>query len=439
MSLMSSAKPISPLGPARNPPLWKRPVFLLPATFLGAILVGTILLSLPGVSGPAVGLLEALFTATSAVCVTGLVVVDTGSDFTPAGQAIILALIQAGGLGIVTFSMTVLVIARKRVALEQDAALKETYTPVAGWHLGRLLAGVVGLTLLLEAIGALVLQRSYGDWWPSVFHSVSAFCNAGFSLHSDSLQSAGPGVWLPIAVLVFLGGLGFTTLLELRAVYRKDARRRYTLNTRLVLMTSGALILAGMLIFWILGSSVKDALFMSVSARTAGFDTSPIGAMSTPMLLIMMLLMFIGASPGSTGGGIKTTTAMLVLVLVAAVLRGRKDATIHGRTIPHTLLRRALAVMVCALFVIFGGIFALAALEPSSHERFLPLAFEAVSAVGTVGLSTGITAELTAASKLVLCVLMFVGRVGSLSIFLVLIRDTGPSRVQYPHERVLVG
>ncbi len=421
---------------------WSRPEVLLPLTFLGAIAAGTLLLLVPGMSRGGVGPLEALFTSVSAVCVTGLAVVDTGTEFTRRGQAVIMVLIQAGGLGIMTFSVLVLLVAGRRVALEQEAQVRETFSPVAGWNVGRLLGLVLLSTLAIEAAGFLLLWHSMGDAWSAAFHAVSAFCNAGFSLMPDSLQRAGPAVVLTVLGLVVLGGLGFTTILELvGAVAPGGGRaRRFSLHARLVLR--GSILLWGLgtlLLALAMGGDLRHAVFMSASARTAGFDTVPVASLPGAALLILMPLMFIGASPGSTGGGIKTTTLGVALALVRTILRGRDQVVVDGREIPRDVLRRMFAVIACSAVVVFVAILLLDLFEGDRPGDLLPLAFEAVSAFGTVGLSTGVTPALQPASKLLLCVVMFVGRVGSLSFFLLLVREVPASRVRYPEERVLIG
>jgi trk system potassium uptake protein TrkH len=420
----------------------KRPEVLLPITFLVAILVGTGLLLLPGMASERVGPLEAFFTATSAVCVTGLVVVDTGTDFTAAGQGVILGLIQLGGLGIMTFSVLALVLAGRRVRLDQEAAVKESFTSIATMSLGRLLVTIVGVTLLLELVGFLALDQALGDTWSAAFHSVSAFCNAGFSLYAESLRDRGPGVVLAVLFLLVLGGLGFTTLLELgrNLWWRRHKRRRFTLHARLVFLTSillwggGTLLLAATE-----GGGLDHAVFMSASARTAGFETTPVGELSGASLLVLIPLMFVGASPGSTGGGIKTTTLAIGVLAARVVLRGRSRMVVFEREIPRSLVRRMYAVIFCSVLVIFLAVFLLHVFEGGRAERVLALTFEAVSAFCTVGLSTGVTPDLTVASKVLLCVVMFVGRVGSLSFFVLLVRDAPSSHVRYPEERVHIG
>jgi trk system potassium uptake protein TrkH len=415
---------------------------LLPVTFLIAILAGAVVLELPAMSGPEVGPLEALFTATSAVCVTGLIVVDTGTAFTHAGQGVIMLLIQLGGLGIMTFSVLALVMVGRRVTLHHEAHVKSTFTTVAGWPLPRLLVTVFGVTLLFELAGFFVLRPALGDTWSAAFHSVSAFCNAGFSLYADSLHRFGPSVVLPILALLVFGGLGFTTLIEIgrNLVPRKARRRRFSLHARVVFLTSLILWGAGTLLIAITEvGDFRHAFFMSASARTAGFDTVSVANMSGGSILVLIFLMFVGASPGSTGGGIKTTTLALVVLVVVSTLRGREHISMYGREMPRMILRRMFAVVACSVLVVFVAVFLLDVFEGGRHENILALIFEAVSAFGTVGLSMGVTAGLTTASKLLLCLVMFIGRVGSLSLFVLLVRDAAPSRVRYPEERIMVG
>ena len=415
----------------------------LPLSFLGAILVGTLLLLLPGVDvDGAVGPLEAFFTATSAICVTGLIVVDTGSDFTELGQAIVLALIQVGGLGIMTFPAVAMVVARRRVSLDRETTLRETFTPIATWSVGRVLFTVFASTFVLEALGFLALRGELGDW-SALFHTVSAFCNAGFSLYPDSLASQGPAAVVPIFILLILGGLGFTVLLELVRPpwHRRRARvARTSLHTRIVLLTSAGLLAVGFVTLLVLERGQPGhALFMSATARTAGFETTATGELTTGSQLALMPLMFVGGSPGSTAGGIKTTTLAVLVLLAFASLRNRERPVLFGREIPLGVLRRSFAVLICSLAVIGLVAFLLALLEEQRGREFVPVLFETVSAFGTVGLSTGLTADLGTASKLILCAAMFVGRVGSLSFFVLLVRAVPPSHVRYPPEEVLVG
>jgi trk system potassium uptake protein TrkH len=369
-------------------------------------------------------------------------VVDVGTEYTRLGQGVILFLIQVGGLGIMTFSVLALVLAGRRISLDQEKALRGTFTAVAGWRLPRLFGGIVLVTFLVEAAGFLTLWRAFGDPWPAAFHSVSAFCNAGFSLFADSLQRCGPAVIVPVLVLLILGGLGFTTIMELFrcVVPRSGARRRFTLHARLALLTTFSLWAAGAALLALAERGhVGDAVFMSASARTAGFDTTPVGALSRLSLFILSVLMFIGASPGSTGGGIKTTTFALAILAARATLRGQPTIVTHGREIPRDVITRMFAIILCSASVVLFGIVLIDVLEEGRGFGLLPLSFEIVSAFGTVGISTGITASLTTASQCLLCAVMFIGRVGSLSLFLFFGREAAASRVRYPEERILVG
>jgi trk system potassium uptake protein TrkH len=420
----------------------RRPEVLLPVTFLGAIVAGTVALLFPGTTTRDVALVDLFFTATSAVCVTGHTVVDTGGAFTFEGQLIVLVLVQAGGLGIMTFSYLALVIAGRRLSLGSESVLKEFYAPAAKWRLGPLLFAIVGSTLFIEALGFAALWRATGDPWSACFHAVSGFCNAGFSLYRDSFASAGLGVVLPVAILFVTGGLGFTTLTELARLpfARRGAARRLSLHAYLVLKVSLILWLGGALLLFVTERGKPDhALFMSASARTAGFETLPTGSLAEGSLLVLIFLMFVGASPGSTGGGIKTTTLAVAVALVLTAMRGGDRVTIRRREIPRDLLRRMFCVFVFALLAAFVGVFLVVVFERGRSPRVLPLMFEVVSALSTVGLTTGITPDLTVASKLLLCVVMFVGRVGSLSLFTLLVRERPPSHVRYPEERVLIG
>ena len=320
--------------------------------------------------------------------------------------------------------------------------MKETFTTVANWHVGRLLGAVVLVTLAFELVGFLALYAATGDAWFSVFHSISAFCNAGFSLSSGSLRGQGAGVIVPILFLFVMGGLGFTTLLELGRNIRprKDGRRRFSVHARLVFLTSIVLWGGGTIILTICeGGDIETAFFMSASARTAGFDTIDVGAMSGASLFVLIPLMFIGASPGSTGGGVKTTTLALAVLVARATLQGQERLVAYGRELPYRLVRRMFAVMFFSAVIVFLTIFLLHLFEGGRSDNVLHYAFEATSAFGTVGLSTGLTASLTVASKLLLCAVMFLGRVGSLSIFILLVRPASPSRVRYPEESVLIG
>lgn len=448
---------------------YRNPSWLIIASFAGVILVGTVLLTFPAASaGPTpVAPLDALFTATSATCVTGLVVLDTPHDLSLLGQGIVLGLVQLGGLGIMVVSTFATLLLGGSLGLRGEQALTELMdlrTASAAYRLTRF---IVLATLAVEGVGALALTGFYaaegfalgGAAWRGLFHAVSAFCNAGFALQSDSLLlfRDDPGAVLVIAALVILGGLGFAVLAVLWTrlgsavgVGREPARRG-VLNTqvKVVLAVSAVLLVAGTALYAALewqrtlaglppGGRLLHAFFQSVTLRTAGFNSVDLAALAPATALFMMLFMFVGASPGSTGGGIKTTTAaVLVATLRAAVGRG-EPARLFDREIPTDVVLRSLAILVISAAAVLTGLFTLLVFE---DHAFLPLAFEVVSAFGTVGLSLGVTPALGPVGKLLVTTLMFVGRIGPLTLALVL--GTGARRrgavLRHPESRLMVG
>lgn len=444
--------------------LFSRPERMLIGAFLALILLGTILLSLPfartdGQSHP----FDAIFTATSAVCVTGLIVCDTATDFTRFGQVVILILIQFGGLGIMTAASLVLQVARIKLSLSSQTALGDMYFhKETATQYRQSVKWIVLLTLTIEVVGAILLYQTLPGReqqpdaiFTSVFHSISAFCNAGFSTWSDSLISMRHhfGVMCIISVLIITGGLGYTVLLELISRTWNRLRRKPTtilmsLNTRVVLTTSLVLIIVGAVFLdfedfrtfgsgWLKRSG--DDLFQSITARTAGFNTIDIGALSIPALLWLTFLMFVGGSPGSCAGGVKTTTLAIWFARLKARLRHREDVTIGGRRIPTNLLRRtALLLGVSALYNLVGILILAITETKEPNMRLEQLVFEQISAFATVGLSTGITPMLTALGKGWIILTMFVGRLGPLTMMLVVI-DHKPDTVRLPEERLMIG
>jgi trk system potassium uptake protein TrkH len=416
-----------------------------------------------------VSLPDAFFTATSAACVTGLTVVDTGTRLSPFGQAVVLGLIQTGGLGLMTFAVFVGVALGGRVAFTERILIQESmhHTPSAGVR--RLVRYVLAFTLVSEAVGAAWLWLRLREdlppaaaIWSAVFHSVSAFCNAGFGLLPDSLVRYRGDLVMNLGVtgLIILGGLGFLTSMELRdhvaARLRRQRPPQPTLHTRLVLLVTGSLLVGGVLVYLVLewdnllsglpvGERLLAAWFLSVTSRTAGFNTVDYGQASPETLFFTIFLMFVGASPGSTGGGIKTTTLGLLVALVVARWRGRGRASVFQRTIPHAVMDRALLLAMLAWALVSLAIGLLVMAESAgvpfrdAEPRFVALMFEAVSAFGTVGLSTGITSGLGASSKLVLIALMFVGRVGPLTLVLAMSPRQRRGRFRYAEENVMVG
>ncbi|HSK80729.1 MAG TPA: TrkH family potassium uptake protein [Thermoanaerobaculia bacterium] len=441
------------------------PLRLLAGSFLALILAGSALLKLPAATPPdqPIGWIDALFTATSATCVTGLAVRDTGTGFTSFGQAVILTLIQLGGLGIMTFSLFVLALFGRKVSLAQRSILEQTVSSSIGNDLRPLLKLVFLFTFGSEAVGALLL---YVRWapamgaaeavWPAVFHSISAFCNAGFGLWRDSLTPWRGDPWtvLTVSALIIFGGLGFLTVSEIRRAPK--LRSRLSVHSRLALVVSVLLTVLGTVAFFLLetnrafrdlplGEQILAAFFQSVTTRTAGFNTVDIGALAPGTLFLMMILMFIGGSPGSCAGGIKTTTLGVLAVATATRLKGLRNVNVFARTLTPVTVRNALTLSLFGAAVVIAGLFALLLLEVPGRtleeERalFIDYLFETVSALGTVGLSTGITADLSPASRLLVSLLMFLGRLGPLTIGAAVAGAGGSHDWQYPEEEVMVG
>jgi trk system potassium uptake protein len=435
--------------------------------FVILISIGTILLMLPEAStGRGIGFVNALFTATSASCVTGLVVVDTGSAFSPFGQVVLLILIQIGGLGIMTMSTLLLMIAGKRASLTGHIVIQDTLTHGGERSIYALLRDVALFTFVIEGIGIVLMfihfvqdRGAVQALYLSLFHSVSAFCNAGFSLFSDSFMGY-RGDWslnLVMCFLIISGGIGFLVLSELRQrfPYNRRAWSRLSLHSKLVLSTTAILLISGTLIIILmewrntlahlpLPDRFLAAFFQAVTARTAGFNTLPIGNMANETLFLFILLMFIGASPGSCGGGIKTSTIAALGILGMSRLRGRKRPQLFRRTISQGTVGKAVSVVIISMLVVIVATMALLMTElgETSHAlsrgKFLELLFETVSAFGTVGLSTGITGGLSMAGKLILTVVMFVGRLGPLVIVIAVSRQTD-SRYYYAEESIMIG
>ena len=429
--------------------------------FMLMIAAGTILLMLPvsARSREFTPFLTALFTSTSASCVTGLVLVDTGTYWSLFGQLVILTLIQLGGLGIITIAMLFFSFADRNMGLRKRAIMAESIntTHIAG--LKGLVRQIVLGTLLFEGIGAALLSiRFIRDFGPlkgiyfGVFHSVSAFCNAGFDVmgvrepycsfvdYSDDVL-----INLTLVALITIGGVGFLVWEDLRK--NRLRWRRYQLHTKLVLCVSCILTFGGALLFWLLerkgvlaGLSAKeqilDALFSSVTCRTAGMNTVEISDLSTPSKLLMSFLMFVGGSSGSTAGGVKTTTLAVALFYMMAGLRGVRQPTVFGRTISVETGKKAMCVLMINFLLAFTGTVIISAVQ---ELPALDVIYETASAMGTVGLTAGITRDLATASRLVIVFLMFCGRVGSTSFALALFEKRAAPPVTYPEEDITVG
>ncbi|MGE5848880.1 MAG: TrkH family potassium uptake protein [Candidatus Methylomirabilota bacterium] len=439
-----------------------RPAQTVALGFALTILAGTVLLSLPPAVNhlESVSILNALFTATSAVTVTGLTVYDVGTFHTPLGQVVILGLIQLGGLGTMAASASLVVLAGRRLRLHSAAALQESMDVMTLGQVRSQIRTILLVTLIAEGIGTLLLLLAWWDHpaagnapFAALFHAVSAFCNAGFSTLPRGLipfRDHWPTNLL-MATLIVVGGLGFPVLYGLAHVIRLRLRGqgggRLSLHTRLALITTAALLIGGVVTVLVLEGDgelaglywperLLAAGFQSVTARTAGFSTLEVGLLRPATLWVLMGLMFIGGSPGSTAGGIKTTTAATILTTLWATVQGKDRVEAFGRTIPGEQVAKALALVGISLGTMSLGTLALLAGQSGDP---LGLTFEVVSAFGTVGLSTGVTPEITAWGKPLIMGLMFVGRTGPLTLGFALATREQRSRVIYPTEKIMIG
>ncbi len=450
---------------------------LLALCFLAAILVGTGLLLLPWATKEPLSVIDALFTATSSVCVTGLIVAEPGTEFTGFGQAVILGLIQLGGLGIMTASSFLLLALGGRASLRNLNLLRDEYTLTGHGSARQLILTIAAFTLIVEAVGAIILSHRFAaepslgqnPVWCGVFHSVSAFCNAGFSLFPASFchYRGDPTINLVVPLLIVLGGIGFPALNTLvghvRARFRGEPHV-LNLHVKIVLGATAALVVLGMVAFLALESpnELKDApvgerggaaWFQSVTTRTAGFNAMDFAKVSEPTLLVTIVLMTIGGSPGSTAGGIKTTTFVVILLIVLARLRGHDRVEAGKRTIPNVVITKALTVAILGVaLIVVATLFLLVTDGPAlgrvlversaRHGSFVSLLFEVVSAFGTVGLSvidTATAAALTWPGKLVIICVMYLGRLGPLALAQMVLTADRPLNYKYPEEYLLVG
>lgn len=437
-------------------------------SFLLIILVGTLLLMLPkAVHGDSLSFIDALFTSTSATCVTGLIVVDTGSKFTTLGQIIILMLIQLGGLGIMTFSTFLTFLFIGKISISERDVIQETLTQSPIKNIAGLLKTIFLFTIIIELSGALLLTFCFSNHFPfkkafyyGLFHSVSAFCNAGFALFKNSFMDY-QGDWkvnLILIVLIVLGGVGYIVLNELKRFTlqkRKKAETSFSFHSKIVLITTTILIIGGTLTIFLfehdnvlsqknISTKFWVSLFQSVTTRTAGFNTADISNLTNSSLFFIIILMVIGASPGSCGGGIKTTTASVILAMLRARFQNRKDVNILYRRIPEDIISKAISVTFFAIVIImlFTILLMISELGDISHQTsrglFLETFFEVVSAFGTVGLSTGLTSGLSLSGKIIIVITMFIGRVGPVTVALA-IGKTDITRFRYAQEKVLIG
>lgn len=429
--------------------------------FLLMITIGTVLLMLPIASkgGKGISFVDALFTATSAGCVTGLVVVDTYSHWSLFGQLVILGLIQIGGLGFVTIGVYLAVILKKKIGLAQREAVKESVSSIHSSGTVRMTKQIIKGTLLIEGTAALLFSFRFipllgwreGIYY-SIFHAISGFCNAGFDLmgrwepysslclfQSDVLINGG------VMALIVIGGLGFFVWEDI--LCHKWQFKKYALHTKMVVTITGLLIVGGAGLFYLLeqntvllGLSEEEkilaSLFAAVTPRTAGFNTVDIAAMSPAGKLLTAVLMFIGGSPGSTAGGVKTTTVAVMFLSALAMIRSSHGTNIFGRRLEEEAVRKAATVCFINLFLALTAILLLLAIQPL---EFMDVLLEVFSAIGTVGMSTGVTRQLNTLSKVIIIILMYCGRLGSLSFILVFAQKKKVPPILNPKEKILVG
>jgi trk system potassium uptake protein TrkH len=438
-------------------------IFVL--SFTGVIVTGGVLLWLPfSGAGNATRFVDALFTSTSAVCVTGLVVLDTGKDFSTAGQVITLILIQIGGLGIITFSTVFFVLMGRGISFKGRDIVQSTFLHTPRRDFLAIARAVLLLTFMTEAGGAILLFIRFAQDYPagaalyqSVFHAVSAFNNAGFSLFSDNLVGYQGDLIVNLAImgLIVHGGIGFIVQYEVLSRLR-GVQKRLSVHTKIVLITTTVLIAGGALLFYLFErnqilkevpalTKILSSLFQSVTPRTAGFNTVDIGALTNPTIVLMILLMFIGASPGSTGGGVKTTSAALLVMMIWNRRKGHEDVNLFNRTIPKEIIGRTISIIFASAFSVSIITSVLLIFETGtlsiaeSRHFFVEYLFETVSAFGTVGLSMNVTPKLNDIQKYALILMMFAGRVGPLTLAFSFSRAVSRRGTVFAEEGVMVG
>ncbi|RLC56716.1 MAG: potassium transporter Trk [Candidatus Cloacimonadota bacterium] len=437
-----------------NPPV------LVMLTFFFTIFIGSLLLLLPAATsqGEETSLLGAIFTSTSATCVTGLIVYDTGMHFTLFGQLIILALIQIGGLGIMTISSAFAIMLGQKLSLKRESIMQNVIGESNQLDMVSLVKNVVVVTITLELLGAVILyftflSKSYSvnqALYHSIFHSISAFCNAGFCLYPNSLMRYldNFSINFVITSLIILGGIGFPVMKDIqRTIKNKFRFKRLSLHSKIVLSATLILLLLGTMAFFISeynnemkGFSFTNRLFVSyfqsVTTRTAGFNTMDTANLSKGSSFVSGILMFIGASPGSTGGGIKTTALVVVFIAVVAMFRGHKDVNIFKRKVSENIIKKVMALVAASIAFLTLMTFLLLLFEPFTFEKII---FEAISAFGTVGLSMGITSRLSDAGQIIIVLLMYIGRVGPLTLMFAISQTKDRSYFTFTEEKISIG
>ena len=442
------------------------PQSILLISFALVILIGSILLMQPfSLHQNDISFVDALFTSASATCVTGLTVVDTGSFFSTSGQIIILLLIQLGGIGVMSFSVLFLFFVRGKFGIGGREIIQETLSFFGTLDLGALIKSVFIFTLTIELIGAVLLTIRFAFDMPfdeaiyfGIFHSISAFCNAGFSLFPNSLINYQSDIFinLVISLLIISGGIGFIVFYEIKRIVRKRLSfRDLSLHSKVVINVSLVLILIGSLFIFVfeyhvsmdsmdLGSKIMASIFQSISSRTAGFNSVDLNSLSMPSLFFISTLMFVGASPASTGGGIKTVTLAVLIAFIRSKLKDSKNVNLGHSTLPFRVVSKAIVVIVFAItiIVLFSFLISISELNHipfhQNGDRFLEIFFEVVSAFGTVGLSTGITVDFSIIGRILIIILMFAGRVGPLTIATA-IGSKNEKDIKYAEDNIIVG
>ena len=431
-----------------------RPEEWLVFGFMSIILLGSLLLALPisTKDGQSIGFFDSLFTATSAVCVTGLVAVDTGTTFSLFGQVVLLTLIQVGGLGFMVFATRVMMMLGRRISIKNRMLIRESMNGASLSNLGSVARRYLLLALGIEAVGAALLAirfiPMYGlrrGLWFAVFHAVSAFCNAGFDLFGRFSSLTGfytdALTLLTVSALIVLGGLGFSVILEV--LLNRHGLKNLSLHTRIVLTFTMALLLAGTVFYMLVENGrldILNAFFQSVTMRTAGFNSVELSSLTDGSKVFSSLLMMIGASPASTGGGMKTTTVAVVTLLIFSVVKGENEVNAARRRISADTVRRALAVVTLFLTMVMLGTLSLSIIE-NGRFSLADILFECSSAMGTVGVSAIGTPNLHPVSRAVLLPMMFLGRVGPLTLAIAVARRQGKARnlSKYPEEKIMIG
>jgi len=450
-----------------------KPAATFIASFILLIMLGTGFLMMPAMTHKPISFLDALFTSTSASCVTGLAVQDTATFFTFKGQLVILVLLQVGGIGIVSFASFFATFLSQGVGIKQQAIIQDVMSSESLSSAKDMLKRVVWLTVIIELIGAIAIFFTWNPDVPfknlgeklffSLFHSISAFCNAGFSLYSNGLNEVFVNksyiMHFVIMLIITLGSLGFTAIEDIFSIKKLRERldkpwKEWSLSTQIAVNMTIFLTIMGAVGFYFIevrpknaleGAGVTDAiivsLFQSVTTRTAGFNTIDFGILNETTLILMIFLMFIGAAPGSTGGGIKTSTFLLLVVSAVASIRGKKTVEIGKRSIPADTISKAFSIVAFAITYNFVCFFILSLTQPVDGDKvtILTLFFEQVSAFATVGLSTGITGDLTPASKVIIILSMYIGRVGTVTLAFALSKKVISTSYQYPTAHVMVG